>query len=239
MAKKSKKQRKEKEKRVAFIRKISKDGKISKKEGQKAANKGISLQAIQNRNIGDYRDAGRAFDNRDPEVHNPRNRTGTRPTFEPLKIKRGAYNALTTARTAAPAATPAPAATETNPATSETAPVKTEPTAQELFEEYKAGLPDYGAQLQTMEDNFGTQISGLMNAIKGYDDKFVQQQQNYQQQMTDMRQTLTAQMNPATRNPIFGVRATPQGVGQRIMRDSFGRRGDRIRGIRNTTLNVS
>ena len=71
-----------------FISKISKDGKISKKEGKKAAKKGISLSKIQNRNIGDYRQALRDFEDRDY-----RNPAAMRPTFEPLKIKRGAERA--------------------------------------------------------------------------------------------------------------------------------------------------
>ena len=71
-----------------FISKISKDGKISKKEGQKAAKKGISLSKIQNRNIGDYRQAVRDFEDRDY-----RNPAAMRPTFEPLKIKKGAQSA--------------------------------------------------------------------------------------------------------------------------------------------------
>ncbi len=85
--------KKSKAKRRKFIDKISRDGKISKKEGQKAAKKGISLRKIQNRNVSAYRDAVRAYENRDPEVYNPRNPTGQRPTFEPLKIKRGAERA--------------------------------------------------------------------------------------------------------------------------------------------------
>ena len=71
-----------------FISKISKDGKISKKEGQKAAKKGISLSKIQNRNIGDYRQALRDFEDKDY-----RNPAAMRPTFKPLKIKGGAQSA--------------------------------------------------------------------------------------------------------------------------------------------------
>lgn len=236
MAKKSKKQKKAKEERSKFIAKISSNGKISKREAEKAASRGISLQAIQNENIRNYQKSASDFD-KGIGMSQGRNPAATRPTFEPLLIKRLARDTFNAASQAAAPAAPAPAAPAS--AAPEPAPVETGPTAQELFEDYKAGLPDYGAQLQTMQDNFGTQISGLMDTIRGYDDKFVQQQQNYQQQMTDMRQTLTAQMNPATRNPIFGVRGTPQGSRQRIMRDSFGRRGNRIQGIRNTTLNVS
>lgn len=83
----------DKYKRRKKVAKASSDGKITKKEGQKLARKGVSLQKIQNRNISEYRQAGRDTDRR-----NSRNaRRGTsqsRPGFEPLKIKRGAYEAL-------------------------------------------------------------------------------------------------------------------------------------------------
>jgi hypothetical protein len=87
-----KKKNPEKYKRQKFISKISSDGKISKKEGQKAARKGISLQKIQNRNIGDYREAARGFDSRSNRTQ-VRNSAASRPTFEPLKIKGGAIQA--------------------------------------------------------------------------------------------------------------------------------------------------
>jgi len=103
MAKKSKKQRKEKAKRRSYIAKISSDGKITKKEGQKAAKKGISLSSIENRNIGAYRDAVRSYD-KAPKQNKAGRINITRPTFEPLKIKRGAYTALTPPKTSAPAA---------------------------------------------------------------------------------------------------------------------------------------
>ena len=83
-----KKDKKAKAKRRKFIAKISRDGKISKKEGQKAAKKGISLRKIQNRNVGDYRQAVRDYERTPTE-----RRSSTRPTFEPLKIKRGAERA--------------------------------------------------------------------------------------------------------------------------------------------------
>ena len=83
-----KKDKKAKAKRRKFIAKISRDGKISKKEGQKAAKKGISLRKIQNRNVGNYRQAVRDYERTPTE-----RRSSTRPTFEPLKIKRGAERA--------------------------------------------------------------------------------------------------------------------------------------------------
>ena len=84
------KERRAKAKRKKFMRKIIRDGKISKKEARKANKRGISLRSIRNRNIRDYRKSVKAFENRDPEVHNPRNRSGLRPVYEPLLISRGA-----------------------------------------------------------------------------------------------------------------------------------------------------
>ena len=75
-------------KRQKFISKISRDGKVSKKEGQKAAKKGISLSKIKNRNIGDYRAAKRTYERTPTE-----RRLSQRPVYEPLKIKRGAERA--------------------------------------------------------------------------------------------------------------------------------------------------
>ena len=80
-----------KAKRQKFISKISSDRKISKKEGQKAARKGISLQKIENRNIGDYRQASRDYQTsgRPGSYKAP----SGKPSYEPLKIKRGAIQA--------------------------------------------------------------------------------------------------------------------------------------------------
>jgi hypothetical protein len=75
-------------KRQKFISKITRDGKVSKKEGRKAAKKGVSLRKIQNRNIGDYRRSVRDYERRPTERRGSR-----RPTYEPLKIKRGAERA--------------------------------------------------------------------------------------------------------------------------------------------------
>ena len=79
-----------KDKRRKFISKISSDGKISKKEGRKAAKKGISLRKIQNRRVSDYRKSTRDFDRRGGRDRTP---AAKRPTYEPLKIKRGAERA--------------------------------------------------------------------------------------------------------------------------------------------------
>lgn len=86
-----KKKKPEKYKKQKQISKMMADGKIDKKEGQKAARKGISLQKIQNQNINHYRSAASEYDQRDSET--TYGNSTRRPTFEPLKIKRGAIEA--------------------------------------------------------------------------------------------------------------------------------------------------
>ena len=93
--------------------------------------------------------------------------------------------------------------------------------------------------LQTLKDSFAEQISGLNDSIAGYQQQFLDQQANYDQSLLDMRNTLSAQMNPQRRNPIFGIRTPGMGGVARNIRNSFGRGGSRIGGIRNTTLNLS
>ncbi|MDB4682241.1 hypothetical protein OAE68_01025 [Synechococcus sp. AH-551-A10] len=99
--------------------------------------------------------------------------------------------------------------------------------------------PEPDNRLQVLQDNFQNQIDALMGSIAGYEQKFLDQQADYDKRLLDMRNTLSAQMNPQMRNPIFGVRSQAMGGGGRNIRNSFGRAGRRLNGIRNTTLNVS
>ena len=71
--------------------------------------------------------------------------------------------------------------------------------------------------------NFQNQINDLMGSIAGYEQRYLDQQKDYDQRLLDMRSTLSAQMNPQMRNPIFGVRSQAMGRGGRSMRDGFGR----------------
>ena len=183
MAKKSKKQRKAKAKRRAYIAKISRDGKISKKEGQKAAKKGISLRSIQNRNIGAYRDSVRAYENRDPEVYNPRNPTDQRPTFSPLKIKRGAEQALRIDKPATPEP-PFPPVT-TQPVETETAPVETGPTMQEMFDNFTSSMPDYGAMIAASTAENAKTVQSLIDSNQA---AAQQRASEYEAQLTRMRE---------------------------------------------------
>ena len=180
MAKKSKKQRKAKAKRRAYIAKISRDGKISKKEGQKAAEKGISLRSIQNRNIGAYRDAVRSYEKGPKQTR--AGRDITRPTFSPLKIKRGAEQALRIDKTATPEAQ---VDTFVPPAETETAPVETGPTMQEMFDEFTSSMPDYGAMIAASTAENAKTVQSLIDSNQA---AAAQRASEYEAQLTRMRQ---------------------------------------------------
>jgi hypothetical protein len=83
------KERRARAKKKKFMRKIIRDGKISKKEARKANKRGISLRSIRNRNIRDYRRSAKDYD-KFKDHRNDRGFSGRRPTYEPLLISRGA-----------------------------------------------------------------------------------------------------------------------------------------------------
>jgi len=166
-----------KEKRQKYIAKIIADGKVTKEEGQRAANKGISLQKIQNTNINNYRNASSDFDNR-PHRSRVTQVAAKRPTFEPLKIKRGAYTALTTPKTPAPAAPKAP---ET------TAPVDTTETVGPPVEVEEA--PDYG---QMIADSNAANAKMFEDMMASNQAAAQQRASEYEAQLTRMREEQAA-----------------------------------------------
>ena len=166
------KERKARARKKKFMRKIIRDGKISKKEARKAAKKGFSLRSIRNRNIRDYRKRVKAFETRDPEVYNPRNRSGLRPVYEPLLISRGAAASerqrlsrpkrrpkpRSRPRPAPKAAAPAPA-----PAPAPRAPAPGPQLAEQLaqqssYEAPRFEMPDYR---RMMDERFASYQSEL------------------------------------------------------------------------------
>lgn len=216
-----------KEKRRAFISKISSDGKIGKKEGKKAAKKGISLAKIVNRNIGDYRAADRAFDNR-PHREKVRNPAAERPTYQPLKIKRGAYMAQapkpqTKDRSAGrdrraklakidkkrnkknknlgETITPTPTPTPTTDILQPKPPV----TANANTENYDF-VNDIGDRLDSLSDDLNQQM---------------------------MRE------DPRYRQYVLGIRTRRGKRNRQGSRGTFGRRGRRLANMTNTSMNLS
>ena len=176
MARKSKKQRKAKAKRREFIAKISRDGKISKKEGQKAAEKGISLRSIQNRNIGAYRDAVRSYEKGPKQTR--AGRDITRPTFSPLKIKRGAEQALRIDKTATPEAQ---VDTFVPPAETET--TTTQPPVE------VAEAPDYGQMIADSTAAMNQQMEAMMASNQA---AAQQRASEYEAQLNRMREEQAA-----------------------------------------------
>ena len=177
MARKSKKQRKAKAKRREFIARISRDGKISKKEGKKAAERGISLRSIQNRNIGAYRDAVRSYE-KAPKQNKAGRINITRPTYEPLKIKRGAEQALRIDKTATPEAQ---VDTFVPPAETET--TTTQPPVE------VAEAPDYGQMIADSTAAMNQQMEAMMASNQA---AAQQRASEYEAQLNQMREEQAA-----------------------------------------------
>ena len=89
------------------------------------------------------------------------------------------------------------------------------------------------------EQTVAKQSDELNAEVVDYKQMFLDQETDFEKRLMDMRETLTAQMNPQRRNPIFGVRNKRLGGKANSTTNSFGRGGKRISGIRNTSLNVT
>ena len=247
-----KKDKKAKAKRRKFIAKISRDGKISKKEGQKAAKKGISLRSIKNRNISAYRDAVRAYENRDPEVYNPRNPTGLRPTFEPLKIKRGAERADFArqmreygGRTQQPRR-PRGGGSSGQPS----AQPSTQPTNQYQSEiaDILNGEPDQQVIGQPVADPYADALASLQQTIAGIQmpdygaelDAMRAEQENYMRQLAEQQAAAERQRELAFRtsqeNIARGGMQADFRIGARSPRDQMGTGGFKRRRRRRETV---
>jgi len=167
------KERRARAKKKKFMRKIIRDGKISKKEARKATKRGISLRSIRNRNIRDYRRSVRDYDNR-PNQRQVRNPADRRPTYEPLLISRGAAASerqrlsrpkrrpkprsrpRPAPKAAAPAPAPAPAPTAPAPGPG---PQLAEQIAQQSsYEAPRFEMPDYQ---RMMDERFASYQSEL------------------------------------------------------------------------------
>ncbi len=165
MARKKGKSRKSKAKRRKFISKISRDRKISKKEGKKAAKKGISLRKIRNRNISDYRASVRKFDNRSSR-RKARNPADRRPTYEPLKIKRGAEQSdrrrsaprSSSRPSSRPSSSPAPQAAAAPGPAPQMAPQMPSPSSYEApsFE-----MPDFQGMMDQQAAQYQSQLDAM------------------------------------------------------------------------------
>lgn len=153
--KSKKKNKKAKAKRLKFINKISKDGKISKKEGQKAAKKGISLNKIRNKRISAHREASRNYQRN--VMPSARNSSGQRkPSYEPLKIKRGAQQADDRLRGRSSSSRSAP-----------------KPRSKPKVRSSSASAPtsNYASQANDLLSSYDDQLAGIMgDGGGGYDE---------------------------------------------------------------------
>ena len=236
-----KKGKRSKDKRRKFISKISSDGKISKKEGRKASKKGISLRKIKNRNVSDYRSRKRDFERRGRKDRSPL-RSG--PSFEPLKIKRGAERADfarqmrdyqgSSRRSGSkerdkrddddktPEFTPTPLPTdydeEPTPTPTPTPTPPSGPSAEDL-------LADQIASMQ----------AGFMESMQEQAAMFQQMQTSQNERMAALQQQmLQSQVNQSERPQVAGVKMADGSAGnnmqisRRGVSGAFGRRGMRI-----------
>lgn len=165
------KERKARARKKKFMRKIIRDGKISKKEGRKAAKKGISLRSIRNRNIRDYRRSVKDYDNR-PNQRKVRNPADRRPTYEPLLISRSAAASdrqrlsrpkrrpkpRSRPRPAPKAAAPAPAPAPTAPGPGPGPQLAEQIAQQSSYEAPRFEMPDYR---KMMDERFASYQSEL------------------------------------------------------------------------------
>jgi len=165
MARKKGKSRKSKAKRRKFISKISRDGKISKKEGKKAAKKGISLRKIRNRRISDYRQATRDY-NRSGRPGGYR-APSKRPQYEPLKIKRGAEQA--DRRRSAPRSSSRPKSRPSSRPSSSSAPTAAAPAPQMApqmpsppsYEAPSFEMPDFQGMMDQQAAQYQSQLDAM------------------------------------------------------------------------------
>ncbi len=240
----------EKYKRQKFISKISSDGTISKEEGQKAAKKGISLQGIQNRNIGDYREAARGFDSRSnrTQVRNP---AASRPTFEPLKIKGGAARALAYQPSSQPSKSQTKKRSKSkqdgNTVTSNIPEYTPQNDGQQPAEQQQPAFDTSGfeSQIGDLNSRIAGLTSGFQNQLGFLKSQMEQERAAAAAAMQEMQgsfqQALAAQ---GPRQQVEGIRFADRGTGgatqqqlqRRGLRGTFGRAGDRFMKI--SSLNV-
>ena len=219
--KKGKSKKKLKAKKRRFIKKISKDGKISKKEGKKAAKKNISLNKIRNRRIGDYRESARNYQR--GVKPSARNSSGQRrPTYEPLKIKRGALQADYRRQ-------------ESNRKRRSESKRRSEPKRRSQPKPYRSS--------QKVREQARAEVRPEMfepaYEQPRYDEPMVN---NYEQQLADIRGDLADSLmqtdDPRNRRYVLGIRTARRKRNSQGSRGTFGRRGKRIQGLQSTSINL-
>lgn len=216
---KSRKQSRSKAKRRRFISKIRRDGKISKKEGRKAAKKGISLRKIRNRHISDYRGSVRNFNNR-PHQQKARNPAARRPTYEPLKIKRGAEQA--------------------DRRRQERRISRSEPRRRRRREPSR---PDPVLTTQPVGDFTPVDLPPPPIAPPAPEYEYEMPDMSYyEDELNNLRGELAEGMrmpeDPRNRQYVLGIRTKRGKRNRQGARGTFGRRSKRVQGLQSTSINL-
>lgn len=214
---KSRKQSRSKAKRRRFISKIRRDGKISKKEGRKAAKKGISLRKIRNRQISDYRGSVRNFNNRSSR-RKARNPADRRPTYEPLKIKRGAEQA--------------------DRRRQERRISRSEPRRRRRREPSR---PDPVLTTQPVGDFTPVDLPPIGPPAPEYEYE-MPDVSYYEDELNNLRDELAEGMrmpeDPRNRQYVLGIRTKRGKRNRQGARGTFGRRSKRVQGLQSTSINL-
>ena len=226
---------KKKRKREKFFSKITRDGKVDKKEAKKLLKKGYSERDLQRY---DTKAFGRAKDEARNRQSRDKGYSSYSPTYSPLLISRGAGNVFGAALNQRPQqATPAPAPAPEAP------PEPTyDPASPPTLD--VQGFPDPPAPDTSAADALAAQIAemqaGFMQSMQQQQAMFQQMQASQSERMEALQQQmLQAQIAQQDRPQVAGVQmaqgaaGSPMQIARRGVSGAFGRRGMRI-----SSLNV-
>lgn len=242
---------KKKRKKEKLLAKITKDGKVKKKEARKLRKKGITERDLQRYDAKAFRRAEKNFEK--TRRTRGRNPLAKGPSYSPLRISRGAGRTFGD-----------PRPQRSRPQKQQ---AKTEPTSTEFTPNYlPTDFDDQGVQEVTTpggpdtegpsaEDNFADMLEQLQTS---FGDTMTQQQTMFQDMQTaqdermaalqeqmqeQMQQSMLANqqamMYNRNRSQVAGVQSaassagTPMQIARRGVTGAFGRRGMRI-----SSLNV-
>lgn len=187
--KKLKKNKPDKFKKQKQIAKASKDGKITREEARELAKKGITLRDVENQNVKEFEAAQKRVSESNRNMKNLGRRTYDydAPTFQPLKITKGAdrafgnYAGYTKAK---------PKASKETTTSSSTLSTPTSPTNeyQSQIENILSGIQNQQAALaQSTSDQYSNALASLQQTIAS-------QQTNYQAELDAMQQQQEMQL---------------------------------------------
>ena len=236
---------KKERKREKLLAKITKDGKVSKKEARKLQKKGLTERDLQRYDAKSFRRAEKDFEERGSRTR-ARSPLAKGPSYSPLVISRGAGRRFGDPR--AQMSKPQEQQVETDPTSSQFNPTYL-PTDFDDQEVTTPGGPD--TEGPSAEDNFADMLAQLQAS---FGDTLTQQQTMFQDMQTaqdERMATLQEQMQQAMlanqqammynrdRPQVAGVQSaassagTPMQIARRGVTGAFGRRGMRI-----SSLNV-